>query len=30
MDRSIERSQLKKNFLNEIIMRLDFQGVLQN
>lgn len=29
MDRSIERSQLKKNFLNEIIMRLDFQGVLQ-
>ena len=29
MERSVERSQLKKNFLNEIIMRLDFQGVLQ-
>lgn len=29
MERSIERSQLKKNFLSEIIMRLDFQGVLQ-
>ena len=29
MERPIERSQLKRNFLNEIIMRLDFQGVLQ-
>lgn len=29
MDRKLERSQLKKNFLKEIIMRLDFQGVLQ-
>ena len=29
MERTIERKQLKKNFLNEIIMRLDFQGVLQ-
>ena len=29
MEGSIERQQLKKNFLNEIIMRLDFQGVLQ-
>ena len=29
MKTAIERSQLKKNFLNEIIMRLDFQGVLQ-
>lgn len=29
MERPIERSQLKWNFLNEIIMRLDFQGVLQ-
>ena len=30
MDRNmIERSSLKKNFLKEIIVRLDFQGVLQ-
>jgi len=29
MDRSIKRQDLKKNFLKEIIMRLDFQGVLQ-
>lgn len=30
MDRlKIQRSDLKKNFLKEIIMRLDFQGVLQ-
>lgn len=29
MERKIERGQLKKNFLKEIIMRLDFQGVLQ-
>lgn len=30
MDRhSISRTDLKKNFLKEIIMRLDFQGVLQ-
>ena len=30
MDKSkIKRSDLKKNFLKEIIMRLDFQGVLQ-
>ena len=29
MERKIERNQLKKNFLKEIIMRLDFQGVLQ-
>lgn len=29
MERRIERSELKKNFLKEIIMRLDFQGVLQ-
>lgn len=29
MEGPIERYQLKKNFLNEIIMRLDFQGVLQ-
>lgn len=29
MRRPIERNHLKKNFLDEIIMRLDFQGVLQ-
>ena len=29
MNRKLERNQLKKNFLKEIIMRLDFQGVLQ-
>ena len=29
MERKLERNQLKKNFLKEIIMRLDFQGVLQ-
>lgn len=29
MNRTIERNQLKRNFLDEIIMRLDFQGVLQ-
>ena len=29
MNRKLERNQLKKNFLQEIIIRLDFQGVLQ-
>ena len=30
MDRAnINRNDLKRNFLKEIIMRLDFQGVLQ-
>lgn len=29
MEKKLERNQLKKNFLKEIIMRLDFQGVLQ-
>ena len=29
MDSSIKRQDLKRNFLKEIIMRLDFQGVLQ-
>lgn len=30
MKRTLERNQLRKNFLKEIIMRLDFQGVLQS
>lgn len=29
MQKNIERSQFKKNFLKEVIIRLDFQGVLQ-
>lgn len=29
MERKLERNNFKKNFLKEIIMRLDFQGVLQ-